>query len=76
MALLALLGGSPGSPLSRDKVTALLWPESTAANARASLSDTLHILRKALGEDPIVLSAACSRWVSAVQALRLDQPEA
>jgi DNA-binding SARP family transcriptional activator len=58
MALLALLGGSRGSPLTRDKAVAILWPESTAANARASLSDTLHILRKALGEDPIVISAA------------------
>jgi TolB-like protein/DNA-binding SARP family transcriptional activator/Flp pilus assembly protein TadD len=57
MALLALLGGSRSKPLSRDKVTALLWPESTAANARASLSDTLHVLRKELGEEAIVLSA-------------------
>jgi DNA-binding SARP family transcriptional activator len=57
MALLALLGGSRSSPLSRDKVTALLWPESTAANARASLSDTLHVLRKALGDEAIVLAA-------------------
>jgi Tol biopolymer transport system component/DNA-binding SARP family transcriptional activator len=57
VALLALLGGSRSKLLSRDKVTALLWPESTAANARASLSDTLHVLRKALGDEALLLSA-------------------
>jgi DNA-binding SARP family transcriptional activator len=57
VALLALLGGSRSSPLTRDKAVAILWPESTAANARASLSDTLHILHKALGDEAIVLSS-------------------
>lgn len=50
LALLALLGGSRTGPLSRDKVTALLWPESPSKSARSSLSDTLHVLTKALGD--------------------------
>ena len=50
LALLALLGGSRTGSLSRDKITALLWPESPSKSARSSLSDTLHVLTKALGD--------------------------
>jgi len=53
MALLALLGGSRTSTVSRDKAVALLWPESPSKQARSSLSDTLHVLHKALGVDAI-----------------------
>jgi DNA-binding SARP family transcriptional activator len=52
LALLALLGGSRTGLLSRDKITALLWPESPSKSARSSLSDALHILTKALGRTP------------------------
>jgi serine/threonine-protein kinase len=54
LALLALLGGSRTGSLSRDKITALLWPESPSKSARSSLSDALHILTKALGEDAVL----------------------
>jgi len=53
MALLALLGGSRTSPLARDKVVAILWPESPSKQARKSLSDAVHVLSKALGNDAI-----------------------
>jgi DNA-binding SARP family transcriptional activator len=53
LALLALLSRSPNYTLSRDKVIALLWPESTTAEARHLLSVSLHALRKELGEDAI-----------------------
>ena len=49
LALLALL--APGRPLSRDKVLALLWPESDTERGRRLLSDTLYLLRGAFGED-------------------------
>jgi len=53
MALLALLGGSRSSPLTRDKAVALLRPESPSKQARSSLSDTLHVLHKGLGDGAI-----------------------
>jgi TolB-like protein/DNA-binding SARP family transcriptional activator len=53
MALLALLGGARSSPLTREKVAALLWPESPAKQARSSLSDALHVLHKALGDGAV-----------------------
>lgn len=53
LALLALLALARGRPLTRDKLVALLWPEATSERARAQLSDTLYILRHALGEDAV-----------------------
>jgi TolB-like protein/DNA-binding SARP family transcriptional activator len=54
LALLALL--ARGRPLSRDKVLALLWPESDTDRGRRMLSDTLYLLRGAFGEDVLVVS--------------------
>src|SRR5688572_20175794 len=53
LALLALLVLARGRALSRDKLIALLWPEATPDRARPQLSDTLYILRNALGEDVV-----------------------
>ena len=53
LALLAVLTLARGRPVSRDKVTALLWPESPADRARHQLSDALYILRTAPGMDVI-----------------------
>jgi DNA-binding SARP family transcriptional activator len=39
--------------MSRDKVIALLWPESTTAEARHLLSVSVHAIRKEVGEDAI-----------------------
>ena len=50
LALLALLAAARERGLSRDQLLAYLWPESTAANARHSLEQLLHSLRRALGE--------------------------
>jgi TolB-like protein/DNA-binding SARP family transcriptional activator/tetratricopeptide (TPR) repeat protein len=54
LALLALLAGSRTELVSRDKVTAMLWPGAAASRARALLSDAVHILRKSLGHDAVV----------------------
>jgi TolB-like protein/DNA-binding SARP family transcriptional activator len=57
LALLALLACTRGRSLRRDRITALLWPESPTDRARAQLSDDLYILRSGLGED-VVTSAS------------------
>jgi TolB-like protein/DNA-binding SARP family transcriptional activator len=53
LALLALLALARGRALTRDKIIALLWPEASPDRARPQLSDTLYILRGALGEDAV-----------------------
>jgi serine/threonine-protein kinase len=53
IALLALLATSR-KPLSREKVTAYLWPESDSEQARHLLSVAVYELRKAIHEDAIV----------------------
>lgn len=58
MALLAVLATSGSRGLSRDKVTALLWPESDADRGRNSLSQVLSSLRRDLGPDDLVLGTA------------------
>jgi TolB-like protein/DNA-binding SARP family transcriptional activator len=50
LALLALLAFARGRPVTRDKLIALMWPESPTDRARHQLSDDLYILRGALGD--------------------------
>ncbi len=54
LALLALLCVSHPRSLSRDKLMGYLWPERDDRSARKLLNQSLHVLRKALGEDAIV----------------------
>src|SRR5688572_5310596 len=54
VGILALLGCAPGHVLSRDKLIALLWPESPTDTARHRLSVALHELRRTLGEEAVV----------------------
>src|SRR4051812_16755959 len=54
LALLTLIGGAGERGLSRDKIVALLWPETEARRAGHRLSQLLHALRGALGEDAII----------------------
>jgi TolB-like protein/DNA-binding SARP family transcriptional activator/Flp pilus assembly protein TadD len=53
LALLSILASSIGRPVSRDKIVGLLWPESSTDRARPQLSDSVYILRTALGDDVI-----------------------
>ena len=58
-ALLALLARHPGKRIAREKLAALLWPESREFNARVSLRQTLKQLRQSLarpGEEVIVVT--------------------
>ena len=52
--LLYLALAAPGGFVRRDTLLALFWPESDRARARNSLSQTLSMLRKGLGEDVVV----------------------
>ncbi|HSJ63564.1 MAG TPA: BTAD domain-containing putative transcriptional regulator [Gemmatimonadaceae bacterium] len=54
LALLALLACAPRSGVSRDKLVALLWPESDTERARNLLNVSVYELRKAFGEGAIV----------------------
>ena len=49
LALLAVLGASRAA-VSRDRLVALLWPELDAEGARHRLSDSVYVIRRALGE--------------------------
>src|SRR6266446_6630821 len=54
LGLLAILGlgGKPG--LSRDRIEAYLWPESSGARAQHALDQTVYAIRHALGSDVIL----------------------
>ncbi len=57
-ALLAVLAVAAGTPITRDKITALLWSDRADAQARSSLRQALVELRKVLPEhEPPVLQA-------------------
>jgi len=51
MVLLALLAAAAPQPVSRDRIMALLWPESDSDRASNSLRQALHALRRDLGDD-------------------------
>jgi DNA-binding SARP family transcriptional activator len=55
-ALLAYLALTAGLAHPRDKLTALLWPDTARGAARTALRQTLFLLRRALGPaEPDVL---------------------
>ncbi len=54
LALVALLAASHAAGVSREKVIGYLWPEKTEKSARASLSQSLYVLRREFGEHVIV----------------------
>src|SRR5688572_8140917 len=57
LALLALLAVAGRKGLSRDKIIALLWPESDADHGRNSLSQLISFLRRELSADDVVLGS-------------------
>jgi len=64
LVLLALLAVSGERGMSRDKIIALLWPESDAERGRNSLSQALSAIRRACARDDLVVGGP---------ELRLDQ---
>jgi len=54
LGLLALLALAGERGMSRDRVQAYLWPESTSGNARHALDQLLYTTRRELGPDSIL----------------------
>ena len=54
LGLLAILGLSGRQGLSRDRIEAFLWPDSSGARAQHALDQTVYAIRHALGSDVIV----------------------
>ena len=54
LALLALLALAPRRSLPRDKVFALLWPDSDTASARHLLNTAVSVIRNAAGEETLI----------------------
>ena len=69
IALLALLGAPRSDPVSRERLASILWPDA-GQRSRHLLSNSVHIVRKALGEDAIVGTADALRYVRLVRADR------
>jgi len=57
LALLALLAAAGKNGLSRDKLTAYLWPESDAEHGRSLLKQACYALRRDLHEPELLLGA-------------------
>ena len=54
VALLAVLAGSRTHTASRERIAALLWPESDENRARHLLRETVYRLRESLGHDVLI----------------------
>jgi DNA-binding SARP family transcriptional activator/TolB-like protein len=54
LAALALLAMSRRQGLSREKLAAMLWPESDGDRARHLLSDTVYVINRALGGEVVI----------------------
>jgi len=68
LAVLAVLAVCGSSGCSRDKLIGLLWPDSDENRGRHHLSQSLYVLRQALGEGAIDSAAESVRLVSTVVA--------
>jgi adenylate cyclase len=56
MALLVVLAAQGGA--SRDRLMALLWPDADEARARNSLKQTVHLIRRRLGAQDVILGVS------------------
>jgi len=55
LAILALLARAGDRGMTRDKVIALLWPDSDDERARTTLSKTLYSVRRDLGSEDVIV---------------------
>jgi DNA-binding SARP family transcriptional activator/TolB-like protein len=53
IALLALLAMAGGKPISREKLIATMWPESSPKRARHSLREAMYVINKAFASTPV-----------------------
>lgn len=84
LALLALLASARGRMVRRERLIGYLWPEHPGDAARHLLSESLYILRKAVGEDMFVSAgdelsldpaSVRSDLADFLSALEADDPE-
>lgn len=57
LALLAVLAEAFPSPVARERVVGILWPEQDIAGARRLLTQALYVLKRELGDDVIRATA-------------------
>jgi DNA-binding SARP family transcriptional activator len=57
LALLAIIAAAGRRGVSRDKLLAILWPDSDPEAARHSLYQALHAIRRSLGSDEVFLGS-------------------
>jgi DNA-binding SARP family transcriptional activator/TolB-like protein len=70
LAVLAILGVAHDRGLRRERIVALLWPDADDASARHLLSDSLYVIRGALGEHALLVAGEDVRLNR--QAVRCD----
>lgn len=58
LALLAVLASAGSGGISRDKLLALLWPESDDERARHALKQGVYALRRDIGNDAAIVGTA------------------
>ena len=58
LALLAVVATAGDAGIGREKVMALLWPESDTERARGALKQMLHVLRRQLGASEAIQGTA------------------
>jgi DNA-binding SARP family transcriptional activator len=58
LAVLAILADAGDTGISRDKITALLWPDAEPEKARRALAQTLYALRKVVDNEDLFLGVA------------------
>ena len=58
LALLAAIASAGRRGIARERLLALLWPDSEAEAARHSLYQALHAIRRSLGGDDVFLGSA------------------
>jgi DNA-binding SARP family transcriptional activator len=84
LALLALLARSGDRGVTREKVTALVWPDSDEERARRAITQSIYALRQELGFDetivgvkelrlnPELITSDVAEFSAAVRANRLE----
>jgi TolB-like protein/DNA-binding SARP family transcriptional activator len=65
LALLALLALGRNAGVSRDRLIALLWPEADTERGRHVLSNSVYVIRRALGGDVVLSQGDALRLNSA-----------
>ncbi len=76
LALLALLGAAAERGWTRERLVGLLWPDASDDQARHLLSDSVYVIRQALGEDSIITSGDVVRLNSEAVATDVERFEA